>query len=222
MPHNGKPLRVLEVGAGHGGYTDVLLATGSDVTVVEMSPSALQMLQARYGGHERLSHVLDPDASLRDAGEGYSLALCVSLLHHIPDYVGFLRNISGRLLAGGALVTVQDPLWYPRLGLLTRTVDRSAYLAWRIGRGQFRQGVQAMVRRLRRVYPESRGGEIVYYHVVRQGVDEEAVAGSLTDSFSRVEVFSYWSHHLAALRRPAELAGIVNTFAVRATGRSST
>jgi SAM-dependent methyltransferase len=221
LPDTGSPPRVLEVGAGHGGYTELLLAAGCDVTVVEMSRPPLQRLEARYGGHARVTGVLDPDVSLRDAGGGYSLALCVSLLHHIPDYVEFLLRITGRLLPRGALVTLQDPLWYPRVDRLTRMVDRSAYLTWRIAQGRFQQGVAAMVRRLRGVYPEARVGEIAYYHVVRQGVDEEAVAGFLEGRFAQVEVLSYWSHHLAAMRRAAELAGMVNTFAVRATGHSA-
>jgi SAM-dependent methyltransferase len=221
LPDTGAPPRVLEVGAGHGGYTELLLAAGSDVTVVEMSRPALQRLEARYGGHERLTAVLDAKASLRNAGDGYSLALCVSVLHHIPDYVEFLRRITRRLVARGALVTIEDPLWYPRVRRLTRIVDRSAYLAWRIGQGRLRQGVGAMVRRLRRRYPEARAEEIVYYHVVRQGVDEEAVTNLLAGGFARVEVRSYWSHHLAAIARAAERAGMANTFAVRATGRSA-
>jgi SAM-dependent methyltransferase len=219
LPDTGTPHRVLEVGAGHGGYTELLLATGCEVTVVEVTRPPLQRLEARYGAHERLTGVLDPDLSLRDAEGGYSLALCVSLLHHIPDYLEFLRRITGRLLPRGALVTVQDPLWYPRVARLTRIADRSAYLTWRIGRGRFHQGVAAMVRRLRRMYPEERAGETVYYHVARQGVDEEAVAALLENRFAQVEVLSYWSHHLAAMRRGAELAGMINTFAVRATGR---
>jgi hypothetical protein len=54
---------------------------------------------------------------------------------------------------------------------------------------------------------------------VRQGVDEQAVAELLEARFDRVELVSYWSHHLAAVRRPAERAGLVNTFAARGTGR---
>jgi SAM-dependent methyltransferase len=221
LPDVGAPPRVLEVGAGHGGYTELLLAAGHDVTVVEMSREALNRLEARYGGNPRFSGMFDPDVGLRDAGGGYTLALCVSVLHHVPDYVEFLRRLTGRLLPGGALVTVQDPLWYPRVGRPTRALDRSAYLVWRIGQGRLRQGVEAMIRRSRRIYPEARPGEIVYHHVVRQGVDEEAVAGFLADRFARVELVSYWSHHLSSIRRPAELAGMVNTFAVRATGNGA-
>jgi SAM-dependent methyltransferase len=221
LPDTGAPPRVLELGAGHGGYTELLLAAGCDVTVADMSQPAVQRLEAMFGGHDRLTALHDPDLGLRDASGAYSLAVCVSVLHHVPDYLECLERVAALVSPGGALVTVQDPLWYPRVGRLTRTVDRSAYLAWRIGQGRLQDGVEAMVRRLRRVHPEARPGEIVYHHVVRQGVDEDAVAELLEDRFARVELVSHWSHHLAALRRPAERARMVNTFAVRATGRGS-
>ena len=40
LPAPDRPLRVLEIGAGHGGYTGELLAAGCEVTAVEMSPPA--------------------------------------------------------------------------------------------------------------------------------------------------------------------------------------
>jgi SAM-dependent methyltransferase len=214
------PARVLELGASHGGYTELLLALGCEVTVAEMSPPAVARVRTRYGGHPRLTIAHGLEASLAGVAGGYSLALSVSVLHHVPDYLGALERVAGRVQPGGSLVTVQDPLWYPRAGRMTHAIDRSAYLAWRVAQGRFAAGAAAMVRRLRGVYPEARGDEVVYHHVVRRGVDEEAVAALLARSFERVELVAYWSHHLAALRRPAEAAGLVNTFAVRATGRA--
>ena len=214
----GLPPRVLELGAGHGGYAGQALAAGCQVTAVEMSPGSLQALRARHGANDRLTAVADPGADLSDAGDGYSLALCISVLHHIPDYLDLLDRLAGRLLPGGVLLTMQDPLWYPRVGRVTRAFDRGTYLAWRIAQGRITEGVTAMRRRLRGEYPEARGGEIVYHHVVRQGVDEEAVVAALRERFARVELFTYWSSHLAAARGPAEFAGLVNTFGVRASG----
>jgi SAM-dependent methyltransferase len=214
----GLPLRVLEIGAGHGGYTGPALAAGCEVTAVEMSPRVFLDVEARYATNDSLTAILDPDAALTGAGEGYALAMCMSVLHHIPDYLDLLQRIADRLLPGGAILTLQDPLWYPRRGRVTRAVDRGAYLAWRIGQGNVVEGMAAMRRRLRGVYPEAKAGEIVYHHVVRQGVDEEAVAASLARRFAHVDVLPYWSNHLAAIRGVAEAAGLENTFGVRATG----
>ena len=217
---SGLPLRVLEIGAGHGGYAGQALAAGCDVTAVEMSRASLDDLRSRYGTNDRLRAVLDPDAGLLEAGDGYALVLAISVLHHIPDYLDLVDRLSARLLPGGALLTLQDPRWYPRVGRLTRAVDRGAYLAWRLGRGNVRQGWAAMRRRMRGAYPVPEAGEIVYHHVVRQGVDEQAVVRSLRGRFADVEMLSYWSNHLGAIHRAAELAGLENTFGVRATGFS--
>jgi SAM-dependent methyltransferase len=215
---SGLPLRVLEIGAGHGGYTAEALTAGCNVTAVELSRPSFRKLAARYGANPRVTTVFDPDGSLATLDGTYSLVLCISVLHHIPDYIAFIDRVTARLRRGGALLTLQDPLWYPRLSRLTRTVDRAAYLAWRIGQCNVGGGVTAMVRRLRGVYPAIEAGEIGYYHVVRQGVDEQAIARRLEARFDRVGVHSYWSNHLAAARRPAEMGGLLNTFAVQATG----
>jgi SAM-dependent methyltransferase len=211
--------RVLELGASHGGFTELLLALDCDVTMAEMAAPALRRLEARHGGRARFAGVHDPELALDGVGGGFALAVAVSALHHVPDYLALLGRVADRIDAGGALITLQDPLWYPRTGRLTRLVDRSAYLAWRLGQGRVRDGAAAAIRRLRRRYPERRDDEVVYYHVVRSGVDEEAVAALLAERFARVELVSYWSHHLAAAAGPATAAGLVNTFAVRATGR---
>lgn len=214
----GLPLRVLEIGAGHGGYTGHALAAGCDVTAVEMSEPSFDTLRHRYGSNDRLRTVLDPAADLSDAGSGYALILAISVLHHIPDYLDLLDRLSARLLPGGAMLTLQDPLWYPRVSPVTRAADRGAYLAWRVAQGNVRQGWSAMRRRLRGAYPVSEEGEIVYYHVVRQGVDEREVLGRLGDRFADVELLPYWSNHLGAIHRVAERAGMRNTFGIRATG----
>jgi hypothetical protein len=214
----GLPLRVLEIGAGHGGYTSVLLAAGCEVTMVEMSRASVESLRARYGTNERLTAIHDPEADLTDVGQGYSLVVCISVLHHIPDYIELLERITDHVGLGGSMLLLQEPLWYPRMGLLTRTVDRCAYLAWRLGQGNVGDGFTSMWRRFRGVPLEARPGQIVYYHVARQGVDEEAVCRFLERRFTSVEPLPYWSNHLAAIRRPAELAGMTNTFGIRATG----
>jgi SAM-dependent methyltransferase len=214
----GLPPRVLEIGAGHGGYAGFALAAGCEVTVAEMSTPAFRDLEARYGANDRLTAVADPGATLSGVGDGFALAVCISVLHHIPDYLDLLRRVTARLLPGGALLTLQDPLWYPRVGRATRAVDRGAYLTWRVGQGNVGEGLAAMRRRLRGVYPEAKDEEIVYHHVVRQGVDERAVEAELAGRFSGVEVFPYWSNHLGAVHRAADAAGLANTFGVRATG----
>lgn len=214
----GLPPRVLEIGAGHGTYAGEALAAGCAVTVAEMSRPSLDRLTERYGGNGRLVARHDPAAELSEVGDGYAVALCVSVLHHVPDYLALLDRMIEALLPGGALLTFEDPLWYPGVGAVTRRLDRAAYLTWRVGQGDVRRGAASMRRRFRGLYPMPATGEIGYYHVVRSGVDEVAVQRRLADRFGSVEIVRYWSNHLGAARRPAEMARLANTFGMRATG----
>jgi hypothetical protein len=213
---------VLELSAGHGPWSDVLLAEGARTTLVEMDPEAPGGAGTRSGtgsgtgsgGDDRFRRLVDPGATLDAVGDGFDLALLGSVQHHVPDYLALLDRVVDRLAVGGSLLTMQDPLWYPRLGRTTRVVDRTAYLAWRLAQGEVAAGARAWGRRVRGSYPEERPGGLTYYHVVRSGVDESAVTALLRSRFARVDLVTYWSNHLAAVSPLAERAGMRNTFAV--------
>ena len=49
LAEQGLPLRVLEIGAGHGGFTEAALALGCDVTAVDVSESSVEELKRRFG-----------------------------------------------------------------------------------------------------------------------------------------------------------------------------
>ncbi len=76
---------MLEIGAGHGGFTEPVLAAGCEVTAVEASRPSLRTLEHRYGHNPSFRAVLDPDGSLEGVSGTYSLILIVAVLHHIPD-----------------------------------------------------------------------------------------------------------------------------------------
>jgi hypothetical protein len=144
--------------------------------------------------------------------------LCVSVLHHIPDYLSFLEDGCSRLMPGGAILTIQDPLWYDRLDTRTLRLNRAAYLAWRLGQGDLHRGLMTQTRRLRGVYDKQNPADFVEYHVVRKGVDEEAVVAFLKDRCDNVELVPYWSSHSSIAQRIGERLRIANTFGVVATG----
>jgi SAM-dependent methyltransferase len=216
----GLALDVLEVGAGHGGYTEPALAAGCRVTAVEMSRPALAQLDRRFGTNSDFSSVFDPDGSLSEVGGGFSLVLCVSVLHHMPDYLTFLDCVTDKLRPGGSLLALQDPLWYPRAGRGVRVADRVAFYAWRLGQGDLREGFGTLGRRLRGGYDETNPSDMVEYHVVRQGVDERAVAGLLAGRFGSIEVLPYWSNQWGVAQRLGERLGLHNTFGVLARARA--
>jgi SAM-dependent methyltransferase len=218
LQSRGLPLRVLEVGAGHGGYTEALLAAGCSVTAVEMSRASVGHLRRRFGAHAGFRVVHDPTGDLQDVDGGYSMVACVSVLHHIPDYGGFVTAVLPRLTPGGSFLCLQDPIWYDRVPGLQRRVERLAYLAWRLRQGNMSQGLATTLRRARGIYDESNPSDMVEYHVVRRGVDEKMLADALKVRFDVVTVVPYWSTQTRALTRLGDRLRWQNTFGIHAQG----
>ncbi len=139
----GLPLSVLEIGAGHGGFTEPALAAGCQVTAVEMSRPSLARLAEKFGANANFTGVFDPDGTLSEVGSGFSLTLCVLILHHIPDYLAALTQASSRLVPGGALLKSAGPdlvsapeqgeprplqSWILRLAAATRQLETRRWL----------------------------------------------------------------------------------------------
>ncbi|MDP9239635.1 MAG: class I SAM-dependent methyltransferase [Actinomycetota bacterium] len=217
----GLPATVLEIGAGHGGMTEAVLARGYQVTATEMSQASVRTLAERFGTNDRLRVVHDPDGSMQELGTAeFSTVLCCSVLHHIPDYLGFLqRALPRHLAAGGSMITVQDPLRYDRMPALSHRLDRAAYLTWRMAtQGNRLAGLATLARRVRGAYDASKPGDMIEYHVVRNGVDADALLSWLERHFEEVSVLRYWSNQSALAQRLGERLRITNTFALQAKG----
>lgn len=217
---SGLPAEVLEVGGGDGGITEPLLAAGIAVTSTDMSSASIAAMERRFACNDRFRAVHDSDGSLTMLGDSrFSVILFASVLHHIPDYLGAISSaLDAHLRPGGSLVSIQDPLWYPRMSNVVRRASSAAYLSWRIFRGGFAQGLRTRVRRATKGLSESEPGDAVEYHVVRDGVDEEAISDLLRSSFDRVDVHPYWSTQGSPQQRLGEIANAANTFAALASG----
>jgi len=215
---SGLPPSVLEIGAGHGGYTEPALAAGCQVTAVEMSRPSLARLVEKFGTNTNFKGVFDQDGTLSEVGSGFSLILYVSVLHHIPDYLEALAQASSRLLPGGALLSLQDPIWYPRQSKVSRGINRAGYYAWRLPRGNWKRGIGAVARRTRGTLDEDNPSDMVEYHVVRNGVDERAIRDLLLKNFGNVRVIPYWSNQSAAVQWIGTRLRLRNTFGILATG----
>jgi len=214
------PMTVLEVGAGDGAFVEPLLAAGASVTGTEMSRSSIDALRSRFATNASFEAVFDPDGSLSALGDRrFAIILYASVLHHIPDYLNALANASDRhLLPGGTLVSLQDPLWYPSLHRGVRAASEAMYLSWRLTRGDFLRGLASRARRIRNDRRPDEPGDMVEYHVVRDGVDQEAIERLLKPRFRHVGVTGYWSTHASVWQSLGERLGMRNTFAVHARG----
>ncbi|HEX3963830.1 MAG TPA: methyltransferase domain-containing protein, partial [Trebonia sp.] len=217
LSDQGLPLRVLEIGAGHGGFTEPALAMGCDVTAVDMSEYSVDELQRRFGTNPKFESVHNSDGTLDDVDGDFTLVLLVSVLHHIPDYISFLQDASKRIAPGGALLTLQDPTWYPG-HRAAHVAERLTYFTWRLAQGDAISGLQTRFRRLRGVLDETDPRDMVEYHIVRDGVDEQKVLSFARSSFSEAKLISYWSSQLGAAQHLGERFGLRSSFGVVAHG----
>jgi hypothetical protein len=215
----GAPPTVLEIGGGDGSIAESLLARGLSVTSTEMSAASVERMRSRFRHNGAFRAVYDEDGTLAPLrGEQFGALLFSSVLHHIPDYVTALVDATdGHLIQRGSLISVQDPLWYPRLSKATRLLSNGAFLSWRIFQGELRRGVRTRTRRALRGYSDEELGDAVEYHVVRDGVDEEAIEVALAPRFAAIEIVRYWSSQGASQQRAGEAAGLLNTFAAVAS-----
>jgi hypothetical protein len=95
----------------------------------------------------------------------------VSVLHHIPDYMSFLKKASQRITTGGALLTLQDPAWYSR-HRVAHHPEQAAYFGWRLTQGNYISGLRTRLRRMRGLIDEKNPSDMVEYHVIRNGMDD--------------------------------------------------
>ncbi len=211
---------VLEIGAGDGSVTERLLAMGCSVTGTEISSASVEGMQRRFGRNDRFRALYDEQSDLAVLGDSrFDLVLFASVLHHIPDYLAAIRNAAdGYLRKGGSLVSIQDPLWYPRVKPGDRRLTELSFLSWRLAQGDLLKGIKTRLGRATRGLSEDTPGDTIEYHVVRNGVDEQAVEACLSERFESVEVERYWSSQGPAQQRIGERLGRLNTFAIFATG----
>lgn len=212
--------RVLEVGGGHGKLTAELAATGASVTVTEMSGASARVMRERFRHNPQVSVLHDPTGEAVFALDGqFEIVLCISVLHHIPDYLGFVGALVEMVSPGGAFASYQDPDWYPRRATLDAAADRGAYFAWRLAQGDLIAGARTRVRRLQGRYDTDLSADMTEYHVVRRGVNERVLLRHLLRDFVWLEEHRYWSTQSGVLQRAGERLDCRNTFAIEATAR---
>ena len=219
-PHD---ISVLDVGAGTGLASLPWLRRNVRLTAVDSSESMLRTFRGRaapYGSNVR-TVTAGALEYLETTPEKFDIVTHVSLLHHIPDYLALLGAAIARVRSNGSLITFQDPLRYDRMPRSHHIADRASYFAWRLGQGSYKRGFKTRWRRLRGVYSPAEAVDFDEYHVVRNGVDCEAIAQTLRENFATVRVVRYWSTYAPLLQRIGERLRLTSSFGVIATGRTA-
>ena len=106
--HRGRPLTILDVGGGTGGFAVPLAEAGHRVTVVDASPDALAALTRRAaeaGVADRVTAVQGDGDALAGQAEPASvdLILCHSVLEVVEDPAGVVAAVAATLRPGGAV-----------------------------------------------------------------------------------------------------------------------
>ena len=104
-----QPLRALDFGCGSGNLTRHLVALGMNVVAADVSRAFLDVVRQRFRG-ERVSTQLMAGAGLPDTADAsFDFAAAYSVLHHIPDYLGAVREMARLLKPGGVLFLDHEP-----------------------------------------------------------------------------------------------------------------
>lgn len=115
-PHLGK--EVLEVGAGHGTFTELFSARAARVVATDVSDRCADMLRARFARNERVT-VRDGGTEVAAGMPPFDSAVLVNVLEHIKDDEGALLDLAAALKPGGRII-----LWVPAFKLLYSDWDR--------------------------------------------------------------------------------------------------
>ena len=217
-----KTPKVLDLGAGEGSVTLPFLELGAKVVAIDISSSQLDALRGKC---ERFVDMLevrceDINDTLRDKNEKYDIIVVNSFLHHVPDYMGMIREAITVLSPYGQFFSFQDPLRYDSVGTFTTLFSKLAYFSWRVFKGDVIGGLKRRLRRGRGIYLEDSVYDNAEYHVTRNGVDQDAIYGLFKEHDFDCGIVSYFSTQSRFFQPIGTVLGVKNTFAVVAQKRA--
>lgn len=98
------PVVALDFGCGSGNLTKHLLALGADVVAADVSPRFLDLVAGRFPGAP-LSTLLMNGSDLGNVSDAsFDLIATYSVLHHVPDYLGAVREFARVCKPGGVIM----------------------------------------------------------------------------------------------------------------------
>ncbi|WP_052340782.1 class I SAM-dependent methyltransferase [Salinarimonas rosea] len=114
--HSGAPLRVLDAGAGTGGFSLAFAATRTEPLALDLLDRSGAMLAAARANLEQAGlscRTIVGALGERSLEHGtYDVVLCSHLVEHLPDPTAALADFRAALRPGGALLlVVSKPHW---------------------------------------------------------------------------------------------------------------
>jgi SAM-dependent methyltransferase len=206
---------VLDLGAGEGSATLPFLELGARVVAVDVSASQLAELQrkcSKYQDRLEIRH-LDIGAELRK-DQQFDIVVMSSCLHHIPDYLAAIGAGVDTLRPTGQFFCFQDPIRYDTVPFFSHWFGKFAYISWRVFQGDFFGGLFRTIRRVRGVYRDDCDADNTEYHVVRNGVDQDAIVKMLSSRGFSCRIIRYFSTQGSLFQPIGSALGVENTFGI--------
>jgi SAM-dependent methyltransferase len=171
---------ILEVGAGHGTFTESF-ADIAEVHAVEPGSHASAILAERFAADPRVAVTAGVVEDLPD-GPAYGSAVMINVLEHIEDDVEALRQIRSRLLPSGRIA-----IWVPAFQLLYSDFDRKLGHHRRYRKAGLRTVAESAGFRVDDVRYVNAPGFFSWLLITRL-LKQEPTAGALVTVFDRVVV----------------------------------
>lgn len=120
-PDDFVPPRVVEFGAGWGNLTADLVATGLDVTAVELDPKFCTLIAQRCAGGPGKITVHEGDMLGFATDHPFDAAVFYESFHHCADHLALLHRLHRIIRPDGAILFAAEPVqrlaypWGPRL-----------------------------------------------------------------------------------------------------------
>jgi ubiquinone/menaquinone biosynthesis C-methylase UbiE len=98
------PKRALDLGCGSGNLTGCLIVMGMQTVSADVSSGFLELITQKFGtsGLSETAHLNGRDLSQFKSGT-FDFVATYSVLHHVPDYLGIVREMCRVLAPGGVL-----------------------------------------------------------------------------------------------------------------------
>jgi len=207
--------RVLDLGAGEGSITSLLLELGARVTAVDVSESQLDELVRKCRAfRDRLSVRKGEIGEALLGAERYDIVVMSSVLHHIPDYMATIRSAIDVLTPNGQFFSLQDPIRYDSLNAFVHWFSKFGYFSWRVFQGDLLGGLSRRLRRARGIYLDDCPQDNAEYHVTRNGVDQDQIVEYLAGRGFDCKLIVYFSAQAPPFQFFGSAVGISNTFAL--------
>jgi SAM-dependent methyltransferase len=207
-------IRVLDLGAGEGTVTQQMVQLGCRVTAVDISANRLTTLSERCRQHREALTTVCSDVLpyVTTTSDKFDIIIASAFLHHVPDYLSLIRSSLRCLSATGQWFVFHEALRYDSVGSYQRAFSGAAYYSWRVRQGDFIGGCLRKLRRAFGVYRDDSPDDNIDYHVVRNGMDQEAIAELFASEGLEMESGRYFSTQSRTWQNLGERFGIENMF----------